>query len=349
MRAQLPRRRRRWLGAVRIGVSLSLLGWLLGRAGLAAIGHVLRQADGRWVAGGLALGVLSTTVQATQWHALLAAVGLPRRWRRCLRLVYVGYAFNTVLPSAVGGDVVRAVVVAEQPFERVPAAASVVLQRLYNFPGMIAVLVLGLVLTLGDPAAARTRPAAAVAAAVGLAIVVVAAGPLPGRLAGHSGWQRGRLTRAVAAMLRTLDEVRLRRRIVAFASLRGASFWGLQALSQLCFMRAVGISPGLGYAAVVVTTVNLATLLPISINGYGVRESGYTAFLVAPHLATVAQALGASFLLAAQTLLWGMAGVGCWMAPHVRGRAMARLDYGGPSAPPPVNCVDKSTWEAMRT
>jgi hypothetical protein len=109
-------------------------------------------------------------------------------------------------------------------------------------------------------------------------------------------------------------------------------------------MHAVGISPNLGYAAVVVTTVNLATLLPISINGYGLRESGYTAFLAVQGLATTAQALAASFLLAGQMLLWGLIGVGAWMAPRLRSTTTPAGE-----AAVPGRAVADTTLEALRT
>jgi RND family efflux transporter MFP subunit len=334
--------RHRAFVALRLGVSLALLAWLLGRAGLRSIGDVLAHADRGWLLTGVALGLASTTVQATQWHALLGAVGLRRTWLRSLRLVYVGYGFNTVLPSAVGGDVVRAVAVAEHPEERSPAAASVVLQRLCNFPGMIALLAVGLLASLADPFAGRMRPVAGIAAGAGLLIIVVAFSPLLGRLGRLRAMQRSRASRAVASLLARLDAVRTRPRVLGAAALRGTTFWTLQVLSQVCFMHAVGISAGLGYSAVVVTAVNLATLLPISINGYGVRESGYTAFLAVPGLASNAQAVAAGFLLAAQTLLWGLIGVACWAAPRLRGNAartaavvsagvvLAGCGHGGP-------------------
>jgi uncharacterized membrane protein YbhN (UPF0104 family) len=336
--------RRRAFAGLRLAVSLALLGWLLGRAGLGSIAQVLAHADRGWLAVGVLFGFASTAVQATQWHALLRAVGLQRAWRRCLRLVYVGYGFNTVLPSAVGGDVVRAVAIVEQPSERSAAAASVVLQRLCNFPGMIILLAVGLLVSIGDPFAARMRPVAGIAAAAGLAIIIVAYSPLLGVIGRHGLMQRSKASRAVAGLLAKLDAVRGRPGVLAKASVRGTTFWSLQVLSQVCFMHAVGISPNLGYAAVVVTTVNLATLLPISINGYGLRESGYTAFLAVQGLATTAQALAASFLLAGQMLLWGLIGVGAWMAPRLRSTTTPAGE-----AAVPGRAVADTTLEALRT
>lgn len=318
------RKHRRWMSAARLAISAGLLLWLLPRAGVGAIGSVILRASPWWLIAGLLLGFASTAVQATQWHRLLRTVGLERTWRRCLRLVYVGYAFNTVLPSAVGGDVIRAVSVVEDPRERAGAAASVLLQRLCNFPGMMALLAVGLAASTNDAYPPRMRLVAIVAALIGSGIVLVAFGPLPG-IGGRFGiGHRWRIFRALASLLLHIDAVRRRRRALGSAVVRGLMFWTLQVFSQICFMRAVGIHPPLAYAAVVVTTVNLATLLPVSINGYGVREGGYAAFLVLPRLATTAQAIASSFLLAGQMLIWGIIGVICLAAPKPASSSLVR-------------------------
>ena len=308
---------------LKVGLSGALLAWLLSRAGLGSIAGVIGGARPAWLVAAVVLGIGATAVQTTQWRSLLAALGLWRAWLRCLRLVYVGYAFNTVLPSAVGGDVVRAIAVAERPEERGAAATSVVLQRLCNFPGMMLLMTVGLLATLGDPNAGRVRIAAVATTLLGAGIIAVAVSPLPGLLAEHrllSG--RGR---PLAGVLRRIDAFRSHRRQMAMASLRGTTFWSISVVNQWCLMRGVGIEASLGYAAVVVTTVNIMTLLPISLNGYGVREGGFSAFLAINGLASTSQALAMSLLLAAQTLLWGAAGILCWLAPSaVMGSAIRR-------------------------
>ena len=80
--------------------------------------------------------------------------------------------------------------------------------------------------------------------------------------------------------------------ISLIASLRGLFLWSIYSLAQWSFMRAVGIHVPLAYGALVVTTTNLITILPISLGGYGVREGAFTAFLAFPHIATTGQAVG---------------------------------------------------------
>jgi len=307
---------------VKLAVSGGLLAWLLHKAGLGQVGSQLRGAHIGWLLAALALGFLSTCVQTTQWRALLRASGLLRTWRRCLRLVFVGNVFNTVLPTSIGGDVARAVMVAETPQERLPAASTVVLQRLCNFPGMLVLMALGLVLTTSDANAGHVRPVALAFIALGAVGLLVCMSPLLGWLSRRPLLQRGRPARAIAGLLGTLDAFRDRRRELVMASGRGTSFWALSILNQWAFMHAVGVDAGIAYAAIVVTTVNLLTMLPVSINGYGVREGGFSAFLVVGSLATRQQAVSVGIVVAAQSLLWAGIGVACLLSLPERRRKL---------------------------
>src|SRR5262245_16771431 len=203
---------------------------------------------------------------------------------------------------------------ARGPGERATTAVAVVLQRLLNLPGMILLMGLGLALTATSPAAARARLPALLAAATGVLLLGVTLSPLGGRIA--SGGILARLPgwRALASGLRLLDGIRARRLELLAAGGRGVLFWSLSVLNHWSYMQAVGLRPSLGYAAVVVTLVNALTMLPISINGYGARESGYTALLAGVGLATPAQAISVGLLVSAQSVFFGLVGLSCLLS-----------------------------------
>jgi glycosyltransferase 2 family protein len=308
-------RRRVLTTGLKAALSLGLLALLLRAAGLASLLQVLRHIQLPWLLGALALGLLSSAVQTTQWRALLRAVGLQRTWLRCLRVVFIGNSFNTLLPTAVGGDVARAVVIAESPAERPAAASTVILQRLCNFPGMVAVMMLGLILTLGEPAAARVRPVAVIGIVAGLAVVGMCMSPLLGWLARRQLFAQHRAGRAFSEVLVALDAFRGRRGELAAAWARGTVFWMLAVLNQWGFMHALGLNVPLPLAILVVTTINALTLLPISINGFGVREGGFAAFLSVGGVATASQGVATGLLVSGQSLLWALIGIACLWAP----------------------------------
>ena len=334
--------RKRLATAAKLAVSAGLLAWLLHKAGLARIGEVLAHSDLRWLAAAVALGFAATCVQATQWHALLAATGLRRTWWRCLRLVFVGNTFNSILPSSIGGDVARAMMAADSPEERVPAATTVVLQRLCNFPGMMVLMGLGLVLTLGDARASEIRGVAIAGLLVGAAGLGLCMTPLLGWLAALPLLQRRRPGRVLARLLGALDAFRDRRLELLLASVRGTGFWGLSVLNQYAFMHAVGVPIPLSYAAIVVTTINALTMLPISINGYGVREGSFTRFLSPVSGAAAAtQGVAVGFLLAAQSLLWAGIGVVFWLTDKRHEEAAAAATAGDSARAPATRLTQR--------
>ena len=64
-----------------------------------------------------------------RWYVLVRALGLPFRLSEALRLGAVGFFFNTFLTGSVGGDFIKATVLARQQSERTLAVASVLTDR----------------------------------------------------------------------------------------------------------------------------------------------------------------------------------------------------------------------------
>ena len=100
---------------------------------------------------------MTILITVSQWHGTRNTNGVPCTYGRCLHLELGGDVFDAALPSSIGGDVIRATSLAERPDQRVPAAASVVLRRLCNFPGMIVLTVIGVLATIGDGSAEHVR------------------------------------------------------------------------------------------------------------------------------------------------------------------------------------------------
>ncbi|HEY0870099.1 MAG TPA: lysylphosphatidylglycerol synthase transmembrane domain-containing protein [Acidothermaceae bacterium] len=292
--------------ALRVFVSVALLGFLLSKAGIHRLGRTLSDASIPWLLLGLGIGCAAKAAQVTQWHGLLRAVGLRRTWLRCARLDCAGNALDAALPTSIGGDIVRAFY-AGVGIERVAAATSVVLRRVCNLPGLVLIMGCTTLADLPNAYAGRITPYAAIGAAGGAAIVAVFTTPLLPALL-RSRWLRGPKLGSIASKIHdAISMVRGRQLVVASA--RGVQFWLLVSASQYCFMRGVGIHVPIVYAALVVTTVNAISLLPISVGGYGLREGAFSAFLAVHGFATAAQGVAVGVCLTAQTLLLGLLGL----------------------------------------
>lgn len=84
-----------------------------------------------WLLGYLCLGGL-------RWYLLLRGLGLEIRYRKILSLQLIGFFFNTAIPGAVGGDIIKAFyVIREQQGDRkTPAMLTILLDRLIGLAAL---------------------------------------------------------------------------------------------------------------------------------------------------------------------------------------------------------------------
>jgi uncharacterized protein (TIRG00374 family) len=98
-------------------------------------------------------------VAITRWWRLLAIAGCRTRWSSALRLSFLGFFFNLVLPAGItGGDVIKAVlVVRENPDRRADAFVTVVVDRAIGLLVLMA-LAAAVVLASGERFAELRMP-----------------------------------------------------------------------------------------------------------------------------------------------------------------------------------------------
>ncbi len=137
------------------GRNWSWLRWVLAVAVLAFLFYQHREgiqtiqwSDIHW--GSFGLGVLcclcALLLTYVRWFLLVWAQEIPFRLQDALRLGFIGYLFNYVAPGAVGGDLIKASMIARaQTEKRFIAVATVFLDRVV---GLIGLLGLGGVLML---------------------------------------------------------------------------------------------------------------------------------------------------------------------------------------------------------
>jgi uncharacterized membrane protein YbhN (UPF0104 family) len=122
----------------------------------------------------LTLYVGAVAITLVRWHMLVRALDLELSVRDAFRYGLVGIFFNTFLPGAVGGDIVKAAALARTQNRRAAAVASVIMDRLIALWALVwFVGLLGLAFwcsgMLHGPAAA----AASVITVLSLAVVAV--------------------------------------------------------------------------------------------------------------------------------------------------------------------------------
>ncbi|MDX8413148.1 MAG: lysylphosphatidylglycerol synthase transmembrane domain-containing protein [Mariprofundales bacterium] len=254
-----------WL---KIGLSLALLAGLLWWVDLSAVWAQLAAADPLLVL--LALGCLlfSYCVSGLRWAVIARGLGLVVSVRRKVHIFFVGAFSSLFLPSIIGGDVVRGVLLAKgrgRSGVGVEAGASVVLDRINGLYALVVVVTICLLLF--------DWPLVVWLGWSGLVVVMLVV---------MLGWPW--LHRHLPQRLNWLVRLPLAEQGFRRAWLRSLP---LSLLVQLLMVQihftlgiALGISMPWAAYGVMVGLVALMAMVPISLNGFGIRESGYVGFVL---------------------------------------------------------------------
>ena len=236
-----------------------------------------------WIALAIALVVLDRGLMAYRWIVLLCPVPTAARppVRSLLRLFFVSTFAGTFLPASVGGDLVRALGLAQL---RVPAAAAVASVLVDRLLGVISILLMGaagLAIARTDLASTRAIIASLLiggAGALTASAVVFSerAADLAEGIAARLPFERvrrlgGDITRAARAYSRHHGEL---------ANVLAGSL-GVQVLRIIqayCLGRALTIDASLTAYFAFVPLILLVMLLPVSINGIGTSQMAFVWF-----------------------------------------------------------------------
>ncbi len=255
----------KWL---RVAVSAILLSWIAWHTDWSRVGAAFARLQVElWLA---AVGVLIVTqvVSAWRWRLMARRLRFDRGLRQLTSFYFIGMYFNLLLPTSVGGDVVRAWYLDGRSGRRLAAFASVFLDRLSGLMVLLAVACLAVALS---PLALPAWMAWSVWSTGAGFVLGLAALPWVARYLGPLRRQQ------VLELLATFRRPKLFAATTALSAL-------VQAANVVLVMlvgRALHVDIPLSYYWVFVPMVSLLTLLPISVNGMGVREGG-TALLLAP-------------------------------------------------------------------
>jgi uncharacterized protein (TIRG00374 family) len=273
----------------------------------------------------LVLALAGIVLSAWRWQRVLHAfdqrVGLGTLTAYTLAGQFVG----NVLPSTIGGDVVRISRLGAVIDSNETAFASVAIERLTGFVALPALVVTGFLLRPSlvdaDHALYALLTAALTLAALSAILSAAAHPKLAGRFADRESW-----TRFIGAVHMGVDRLRRQPRealgVVGTALLYQTSV----VAAVLCIVRTLELPVPTAAVIAFVPAVAMAQVLPISISGLGVREGMLVLFLHSAFGVSNAQAIAVGLLWYACVLVVSMLGapafaVGKRSRPRVAARA----------------------------
>ena len=244
---------------------------------LAAFANI-KKIDLFWVA---LLFLLARFAVVGRWHVLLRAAGIKMRLRDSMALTFTSLFASHFLPTTVGGDLVRLAGAMQMGFDRAVCLASIAADRLVGMLGMSMMAPLGLWYSWG--------------------LI-----------------QAKLLTSFLVFLKRPIDFIKRTLSVFGIWLKKPTSLLGSLAfacLNMMCqftavyiFARDLGSHASFWVIAGLWSLIYFITLLPISINGYGVQELFSTYLLSNVAGLSPAMSLSIAFLIRVYFLLSSLPG-----------------------------------------
>ena len=306
-----PKPKRWWVLPLRLAISAVMLWYLIRRlagVSLADLVPTWSTETGLWLGLALVLTAAGVVLSAARWRQVLSGMAVPSRFGRLVSYYFAGQFVSNVLPTTIGGDVLRISRLAGDTGDAADSFASVTIERLTGWLVLPLLTFAGFALN-PELIAADDRTTLALVIAVGtlitlIAILSIADHPrLGGRFADRRGWRR-----FIGAVHLGVTKLRRRPRAAVAVVAVGVAYQFVLVLAAAAGARGLGIEDvGVTVLLAFYPAVLIAQVLPVGVSGIGVRELAFVTFLE-PLGVPDEQAIALGLLIFALNLVVSFAG-----------------------------------------
>ena len=137
--------RKQWTNILKIVVSIILLALIFMTIDVGALFATMQNAHPSWLAAALVMMIIGVVIRAIRWQILLNALDVRVPIGELTAIYFIGFLFNNLLPSGLGGDAMRVVELNRHSPRISDTITSVVVDR---FLGLFALQAIALVALL---------------------------------------------------------------------------------------------------------------------------------------------------------------------------------------------------------
>jgi uncharacterized membrane protein YbhN (UPF0104 family) len=298
------------INVVKAGVSLGLLWVLFRRVDMTRLWGYARHASPVWLAAALLLYLVMILASAWRWSLLLHAQHLRIPYSFLTSSYLVATFLNNFLPSNIGGDVIRIADTARIAGSKTLATTVVLIDR--------GIGLLGLALMAATGASLMQRlsvgPVGPRMLWAGFCVGAIVATPallMPESMTRllaplrvfHQEWVDQRIAKLTAALTKFKETPTA----VAGCFLGAVIVQTVLVLFYLAIAHSMNIPVGFAELAVIVPVSFIVQMIPVSLNGFGVREATFGFYFTRLGL-PLESALLVSFMGAALIMLFSLSG-----------------------------------------
>jgi uncharacterized protein (TIRG00374 family) len=271
--------RKRLTDLLKILVSLGLIALLLSQIGLQQVIEVFSQANIYYWLLGLGMFLLGVVIKTFRWQILLDALEIHVSALELVQLNFIGFLFNNILPSGIGGDVVKMYELSKDSHRGAESVNAVFVDRVV---GLVVAQFLAIIAAIIGHNLVSTE-------IIVLTVVLFLASLFAmwmllqeslwewilKKVRFLSTWQNGRWAEKIRQLyvsFRSYDRASIMKSV-------GVSFiFNITLILSNYFVGlALGVKVSMLYFWIFVPITSVITMIPISLNGLGVREMGYVA------------------------------------------------------------------------
>lgn len=274
----------RWaLNALKLVVTIGGIGYIFNKIPFFDAISNWKDSTLPWLLLIFALTVLLMMIQANRWRGLLLDEGQKVPFRTFYAYIALGYFFNNLLPSGFGGDAVKTIAFGKRFGNTANSVAAIAISRIMGLMAMFLSFFVALPFVLiqyqiPTPYTITVSLVAILALAIIVGSLFSDKVHIPDKLAGK-----------VPFLLKLQQAFTIYRSHPKAFWMSGLDSIWLQLVTILihyAYFKAVGVEVDLAVITVFTTIMVTFTMLPISINGIGIREnvqvSLYTGLLGIP-------------------------------------------------------------------
>lgn len=305
---------------LKIVITCALLYFASSRTNLAMLGDRLRQLDPAWALAAIGVVAAQTYVLALRWREIVASCGFDLSTADATKFTMISIFFSQVTPATVGGDAIKIWLLARGGAGWPIATYSVLIDRYVGVLGLALMVTACLPWSLGlivDPVGRITLLLIGFGSVVGLFAFMILGNLQPSWT--NRWWLIRHLTQLAVKLYALMFRSQTRARVFILSLTSHV----MTASIAWCAARAALAPFEYVQALLLIPPIILISTIPISIAGWGIRES---ALVLAFGYAGLPQndALLVSILFGLAMLAFGVLGGFVWLTSGLKLRGMSR-------------------------